>query len=253
MSQDHRPLEDWAAATLRLTAFPSPHANPNSFKGWEDLVGETPEMRQEQPRTNELVEAGDFKRGILRMLKDPVRLDLRYQYRSDSSRSQELPILGTFGEEVEAFLPVATKWLQDTSNLQRIAFGSVLFLKIDDMTAGYTILDGYLPSVTLDPDGSSEFLYRINRRRKSQACPETLMINRLSTWSVVSFAEAILDLGSVSPGTANVQRRASMCRLELDINTVPEPGQELPTSRLSELFEELVTLGKEIAENGDVP
>ena len=42
------------------------------------------------------------------------------------------------------------------------------------------------------------------------------------------------------------------CRLELDINTAPECFGLLTPDKLPELFTEMVEMGKEIAEEGDI-
>jgi hypothetical protein len=43
------------------------------------------------------------------------------------------------------------------------------------------------------------------------------------------------------------------CRLELDINTVPEFQGEFERGELSSIFQELVDFAVEIADRGDIP
>ncbi len=43
------------------------------------------------------------------------------------------------------------------------------------------------------------------------------------------------------------------CRLELDINTVPESTVEIASNKTAELLREFQALASEIAERGDVP
>jgi hypothetical protein len=43
------------------------------------------------------------------------------------------------------------------------------------------------------------------------------------------------------------------CRLELDINTVPDFQGELPRESFGQLLGELTELGQEIAQKGDIP
>jgi hypothetical protein len=61
--------------------------------------------------------------------------------------------------------------------------------------------------------------------------------------------------GGEHPSIEAMQTTASLsaCRLELDISTMPEWEGELPHDGLPEVFRELVDLGQEIAEKGDIP
>jgi hypothetical protein len=107
----------------------------------------------------------------------------------------------------------------------------------------------------IDPQ-SSDLLYRINRKVRSQSGVEELAINRLMTWSAGRFEvqiRALLpeEIGQQGAGQlAHAERHA--CLLELDINTVPEPQDRiLPREDLPRIFDELVALGVEIATRGD--
>jgi hypothetical protein len=61
-----------------------------------------------------------------------------------------------------------------------------------------------------------------------------------------------MQLASV-PIEHSVSPRYFACRLELDINTLPEFQGELERAQLSSLFHELVDLAVEIANQGDIP
>lgn len=67
-------------------------------------------------------------------------------------------------------------------------------------------------------------------------------LNRLSKWAVVSGAYA-----------SQVGHKDFACRLELDINTVPDFQGELPRESFGQLLGELTELGQEIAQKGDIP
>ena len=54
-------------------------------------------------------------------------------------------------------------------------------------------------------------------------------------------------------GPAIVGTPQLACRLELDINTSAENTNLIPLEHIRQLFEELVNLGYEIADKGDIP
>ena len=100
-----------------------------------------------------------------------------------------------------------------------------------------------------------DFLYRINRRRTSSCDVEGLEINRTSTWSAVQIIETFVDVSGDGERPPKVTRRPNpggISRLEFDINTIPEFDRTLDKDVVSEIFNELVDAGNEIAVKGDV-
>jgi len=165
----------------------------------------------------------------------------------------ELPSLGNYIQNRDAFGEFVTRWLQleDCPILTRLAFGAILMFPVDSREAGYSQLQPYLPAVELDPIHSSDFQYRINRPRVSTLGIAELGINRLSTWSVMYVQSATLHLGS-DGASQRVGERRFACRLELDINTAPDPEITLDPSVLPKVYRELVTSGDEIVQMGDI-
>jgi hypothetical protein len=145
-----------------------------------------------------------------------------------------------------------TRWLGHCPPLVRLAFGVVVFEPVGDRVEGYRRLGEHLPGIHLDPDGSYDFFYQINRPRNSTVV-ETLKINRLSRWSVSRFVPIRLMIAPPSIQSAPVGAQQEACRIELDINTAAEFAGELPGARLAQLFEELKNLAVEIATRGDIP
>ena len=109
-------------------------------------------------------------------------------------------------------------------------------------------MNDLLPHVQLDPAGSSDFMYRINRRRQCKSGISSLAINRLSTWSVARIQDITMEAHRTVPGPSSY-----VCRLELDINTAPEFKSALRKSSLTKLTDELIRLANEIASEGDKP
>jgi len=81
-----------------------------------------------------------------------------------------------------------------------------------------------------------------------------LRINRLTKWSVVRRGTGLIELSPHGPKASFFPSAESYaCRLELDINTLPDYEGELPHDQLGDIFQELVDLGMETAIKGDTP
>lgn len=244
----HPKKTDWQAESVRATAFPSPGSGPHdNSTWWETIVGEPPENRISQPKVGVLQEQGHFSNGMLTLISQPSRIDWLFTQTNPSETSWSLE------ECVGIFQPVIERWLISAPGVQRLAFGAVLRLPVDDRKQGYEALSGFLHNVKLDPEGSSEFLFQINRPRKSETI-EGLSINRLSKWSVALLHQATYSVQppQAAPFELMSHEESAFCRLELDVNTMPDVDGELSAEILAQIFDELVTLGKEIASKGDI-
>ena len=248
-------LTAWQVETLRLTAFPSPAAQVAEPTWWTDLVGEPPDTRISRPRMGGHQEEGPFRGGKLLLRVQPNRIDWSFTTAEDQEREVEsFPTIGSFPESLEKFLPLMLRWfeLEPCPPAQRLAFGAILLQPVEDRPAGYRQISPYLPSIRLDPEGSSDFSYQINRPRDSISGITGLRINRLSKWSVATWRAVGLSMEPTRIGYFQSQEHYA-CRLELDINTVPDFQGELHREQLPRIFEELADLGKEIATEGDIP
>ena len=76
----------------------------------------------------------------------------------------------------------------------------------------------------------------------------SLKINRLSKWSVAKRIRSRFEIGQ-SPQILN---ELYACRVELDINTDAENRDAIPLQILNDLFTNLIALGLEVAEKGDI-
>lgn len=247
------PLEVWQVETLRTTGFPSPAAPVTASTWWKDLVGEEPEKRVSQPRRGGHQDEGVLDNGKLVLVTQPARVDwLLTVPDAPQMEGRSIPTIGSFPQALVTFRDLMLRWfaLETCPALIRLAFGAVLFQPVDDRPTGYRRLAVYLPSVTLDPEGASDFFYQINRLRMSTSMVTGLRINRLSKWSVALHGLAAF---SFEPATVTLNTPLVACRLEFDINTAPDFQGELSRQRLPQVFHELVHLGQEIASEGDVP
>lgn len=242
----------WEVTTLRLTCFLSPRADVGDVEWWKEIVGQVPEKEVKLPRRGSKKQEGPFGEGKLILSIKFNRIDWVFTVNpNEDPDDPTMPSLGLFTQTLALFQSMMERWLHKAPQTQRLAFGAVLISPVSDRVSGYEKLQVLLPSVQLDSQGSSEFLYRINRPRLSNKI-EGLSINRLSKWAVESwnYMEMSLPLQLDSPIQQGQQHFA--CSLELDINTSVEFQTDLPTDQVPAVFSELISLGMEISEKGDI-
>lgn len=243
---------NWQVESLRLTAFPSPAAIVEPT-WWKTLFKDEPEKRISKQKVGVLQEEGSFGEGRLVLQVQRNRIDWVSGVDPEKiNEEKDFPSIGSFEKTIETFADLMRQWLQLGLSVQRLAFGTVLHYPVRNKQSAYEKLSKFLgSSVVLDPVGSSDFLYRINRPRDSGLGIEGLSINRLAKWSAVIWQ--VQDL-TFSPGfiksTSGQESHAS--RLELDINTNPDFERDLPSEKLIDIFNKLIEFGKEISIKGDV-
>ena len=244
-------LSEWQVQTLRFTAFPHSPTLVDPSGWWERVFRGAPDVRISEPQKRIHREEGSFGGGTLTLRVTPGRIDWLL-HRTDPD-FDDFPIIASLPESLEGFCELMSRWLgtEDCPVLTRIAFGAVLLYPVPDHRAGYVQLQSYLHRVDLDPS-SSDFLYQINRRRKSDRLPG-LNINRLSKWSVTTFAPMGFFAGPATGIVSVPEVPHYACRLELDINTVPGEEEELDREQLQPIFRDLVSLGQEVVREGDIP
>jgi hypothetical protein len=133
-----------------------------------------------------------------------------------------------------------------------VGFAGKLVLRADSHESGYAMLDRYLPEVRVYPD-SSDFIYRINRKKASDAAPG-ILLNRLATWS---FLRIVLRMRGELVGvpdslTQHDEQSAYACSVDFDINTPAEFKEPLPHDRLPQLLAEMARHATDIAALGDI-
>ena len=244
----------WQAQSLRVTAFPSPSATISQPKWWSELFGTEPEVRNLRPARGEHVETGPFDKGTLTLQINPIRIDWILTV-NQNAILDEMPYLGAFPEIGDTFMKLMAEWLALASAplIQRLAFGAMLNQKVGGREEGYNLLSRYLPNVRLSPE-STDFLYQINRPRKSNVPSMTThSINRLSKWSSISIHRTLIQ--SLPDGTTNsslIGETGYACNLELDISTAADFKGELPQQALAQIVREQYDWGMEVASMGDI-
>lgn len=248
-------IDQWQANSIRLTAFPSPTAEPGKSSWWEEIVGEVPDTRVDQPRAQAHRVEGPLGPGTLTLVIQPLRIDWHLgPQKEDDSLPPSAPTIGNLPEIRQLFIDTITPWLElkGLPPIQRLAYGVVVLLPVDDGPAGYEQMSAYLPAIEIDSAGSSDFMYQINRPRESKSGIDDMLINRLSKWSVLKSIGSVVRLGSQVLTRFEASDYHAI-RIELDINTWADFEGDLPTDGLVPLIEEFASLGNEIVERGDIP
>jgi len=257
MPETHSTKRNWTAESVRFTAFPTgPLELSSATEWWHSIIGRAPEALT--VRQGAAVEAvGPIDRGNLGLVFSAfgeLRLDLILS--PPVPVKPEFQSLGEAKDAVEALSDVVEKWFQLGIPTRRLALGGVVHSDAASVTDGYNGLSELLPAVKLDSEGSSEFLYQINRPRPSHTAE--VAINRLSKWAVaarhhLTFSFALSGQATVPGSMALATPSAMSIRLEFDINTSPTHTGAFSPDVLEPLLRELVTLAEEVWSKGDRP
>ena len=245
----------WLAESIRATVFPTPGAAVNAQAWWVAVMGAEPEVRTTKPATREHLDEGSLDGRRLRLSINPLGV-IQWQVLPGplTDLPEDFVHIGPLHESLPSFEAVVDRWMPMCPPATRIAFGAVALIPQAGHDEGYATLARYLRnSVQVDPR-SSDFLYRINRRRPSRSV-DGLVINRLSTWNVSKVITVGNILASRQTGTTEAQlvNESYACRVELDVNTAPTFDGVFDPLAARRVFQELKELGLEILEHGDVP
>lgn len=244
----------WLVENLRVTLFTFPEEFSLDKSYWQDLVGQPPEKRVISPKNLQISEEGRLESAVLKFGSNPTRIDwvLTFSPNLDEEKNQ-LSVIGPLGGILNMFTKLMRPWLSNSPRSSRLAFGAVLHLPVDNREEGYRKLAPYLEAIKLDPIGSSDFSYQINRPRNSSTIEiPNFKINRLTRWSVVALTPIQIEFSPEKVSTITAKEEY-YCRLELDINTLVKFEGELPKEKIPALFNELVDMGMEIVKEGDIP
>jgi hypothetical protein len=249
-------VRDWEVESLRVTAFPTQNAEVKPDDWWQVVTGTEAETQLVQAKLGEKRFQGNFAGGQLTLRVQPGRIDWflgRAVNAEQQAIGEMISTVGRFDETCSRFTELVERWLPISPPLHRIAFGGAILLPVADRVTGYKRLVPYLPSVKIDPVGSRDLLYRINRPRMSQTGIKDLQLNRLSTWAVGSFEFKALSISGGQTSIVTPGERTFVCKVDIDINTAAEFSGEFVPDQLRETLNELVQLGNEIIEKGDIP
>lgn len=242
---------DWVVHQLRLTLFAN---EPVSFTEelWKVVTGETEAAaRMAIPGGKQY--SGKFMGGMLVMGYAGNRADVILNHEDGSLGSEQefyVPSIGKWNELSKTFHDAVTQLLSELAwPINRVAFGAVLLLPVGTRQQSYEKLGQFLRSVSVDPQ-SRELSFRINWPRTSKVI-DGLEINRITSWSSVHFARAVVQLTGSTMNIAKAGSDYQCVRLEIDHNT--SRGRKDPfkqTERLP-IFDELLALADENVKTGE--
>lgn len=240
----------WIAAQVRVTVFAAGGGwNPRP-EAWTELgLAEAPTSARVKGETTE---QGPELDNWLIVQTTASRIDFVYVPNPEVDDAIFLDV-GPADEAGRRFADFLSPWLSGhCPEISRMALGIVARIPVRDRNEGYRRLGQFVP-VQLDPEGSSDFLYQINRPRPSKAVPG-MTVNRLTQWSVATVAQMAAEL-PVGPAAQAADIRFGearhWCQAALDINNVPGP-QPLPRGQVTALLDEFLALATEITGKGDV-
>jgi hypothetical protein len=238
---------EWSAANLRMTVFPTTSEFVCDQQWWRGLFGEPADSVVSQPKKLSHQEEGEFHDSRLRLIIRPTKIDWTLTPPEPEELPSSIPTIGSFRDRLEEFVPLMNRWLEDgCPPIKRIAFGAQLVQPVETHKRAYSLLNRYLP-FDVDPD-STDLRYRVNRKRASNTISE-LELNRLSDW----YAVRMQFTGRLLSGEQIEESEFFAVNLTLDINSAAEHETAFRVNELVPLFGELIDLGCDIAERGDVP
>ncbi|HYM30439.1 MAG TPA: hypothetical protein VEU47_04020 [Candidatus Cybelea sp.] len=252
------PISRWQANLLRLTVFlQAPLQDTTTV--WHDFAAADPEVDEFRSREGMRRQFGGFGGAALEVQASAPRIDFLLTPAAPTDTPPGPPsfpptVFGAAGEKLGLFCEAVRGWLAEaTPNTLRIAFGAILMIPVSSRAEGYGYLSRLLQSVEVDADTTEELLYRVNRPKQSQT-NGSLRLNRIMTWSCLRF-RAFTTAGAMpGPGIPTLRLgEEHFVRLEVDNSTPAERSEPLETSQVGAIYDELVRMAIENAENGELP
>ena len=240
---------DWDVENFRLTIFHSTTPAPAGL--WEKLMGISPESIDSRPRERVLRETGQAKGNRLLLVTQPQRLDWTLQPEPPPDREDGgTPTLTSLDKSIPLLRSALDVSLKSLGQVHRLAFGAVLTQQASDMKEGMSQLSRYLPHMELTRRGGSDFIYQINRHRRSSYAPH-VHVNRLAKWSLEEFHSGSLRIVPSRGPRLESSAFGFVSKLVLDINTAPE-NNAISSDKMPSLFVEFTAFAHEIAVKGDI-
>ena len=246
-------IGDWDVENLRVTLFPTsgPRSTDQQTGLWQEVTGQPPDSIDSRPRQRLTRVFGRIRDNQLLLGIQDERVDWHVQpFVPANEQPDGVPTVATANEMLTIMHDAVQKTLSTVRIVQRLAFAMSLVREVPDVPTGMYQLSGYLPNVTLDPAGSSDFIYQINRRRRSASVSHA-EINRLGRWSVDQIGSIGFRVVAGQPRVHQDESPYYVRKLVTDINTTPTTSA-MANDRIHDLFHEMVVISNELATEGDV-
>ncbi len=241
---------NWGTDLLRATAFGQFDYSVGEA-WWSQLVSEDADSESKQPKQGIYTATIEREASVFTLQIQPGRADVLRKSKEVAPPINAFPDMGSFELVVPDFAAAIENWLSSDLVLNRLAFGSVLFLPCESQEDAYEKLSHLLPALQIDPKGSRDLLYQINRPTTAKEIEEPIEINRLNKWSVLRLSQGLLNISSGQPVVSKAPEEIIAIRLELDINTAAEWQGNLPVHGNTSIFHELIDYGLSLSRDGD--
>lgn len=242
-------MKDWLVHQTRVTLFTTELLKPaESSSDWQGLVGSLPEVDEYVRPQNLRRQVGPYESGILELTLQIPRID--WIFSPIPSGPGAFPTLGRLNETIDPFLKRVVGWVDTTSlEYKRVALGVSLLSRAKDLIDGYKSIVKLAPTLKLNvgKDEISDLFFQINRPVQSKK-NEAVTFNRLMKWSVIS--TKFFQITNVDDGAISLPSEF-YCRLELDINTKPDPDLIFNRSHIAPILKEAQTIAEGIAAKGE--
>ena len=242
--------DEWQFSQIRFTAF---SADPKTdLEGtFEAFFGFAPESRSTQ-KAQFLTEVSARRDNVVyRVLAAGPKIDITVDAAAAEAgvAPPALPMLPLPQETRETFVVSSSNILERLREVRRLAVGEHRLLPVNSRVEAYKRMATFLPGVSLDPEGSTDFFYQINRPRKYRVGNQDVKINRLSHWLGIVLSVTV-TAGNISQTTPV----ADAISLTTDVNSAVEIDvSTFNTGEHRHLVETLFAFSSEIAEKGDIP
>jgi hypothetical protein len=244
---------EWSAETLRVSLFSSDvvKLTPDDWK--KITCKDEPEA--EQKVVGRHMMSGPFLEGQLSLSASGSRLDCVLAALPPAGPVPEsyFPIVGHWPEVCKEFLAATIGWVVEVGDpIIRMAVGTVLLAPQPSVEEAHKSLLEMVESVDGNPAKMRDLFFRVNWPVNSTSV-NGLIINRLTTWSVVQMQWQYQVLIGTGPNVLLDTTPATyFVRLEIDHSTDAKRTQPFDQDRLVPIYTELTNLALENAEKGEL-
>lgn len=252
---------EWQVEQLRFTWFFASRPSLLLEQRWKAVASVLPNIEIIQRFPNFVYRAEvqgpePFASGWLTLHLEEARMDIFFGGRALVAQvpTTQAPVAGLLENQFAAmwdYLKQRDALFATPAN--RIAIGFIALSRVSSKAEGYRVLDELLDSVKLDPEGSSDFLYQINRPTEVEFTGRKVPVNRFTRWSVMyrPTPTVLLNEGGTSGDPVRQGGEEFWVRLEADINTAPGAFDDLPLDNQVEAFAALKRVADRLAKGED--
>lgn len=223
----------WAADHLRISLFCKQPVWEISIEDvFQAIFGAAPD--ETTKRSAELIASANLDTYRAELKRTFNRLDCVIQ--PLPSGVPEFQVLENIEHLLNPFVDQVVKWAgTQPEGVVRIAIGLGGLLRVDDVKSGYVKLKELVRTVAVDVDRFRDFQFRVNLPQQSEFV-ERMMLNRLTTWSVVQFHSLPFSPTTPIPLPAT---NKFYCACAVDVNTDADNTELMTSSQLEKLFAEM--------------